>query len=99
MSVYLRHLKPDGILAVHISNRYLNLEPVLAGESAATGRIARVVDTEDDETQDVFGATWVLMTAAASGFDAAELNASRAIDSRNVRLWTDDYSNLFQILK
>ena len=34
MDLYFRHLKPDGILAVHISNRYLNLQPVLAGESA-----------------------------------------------------------------
>ena len=31
MELYFRHLKPDGILAVHISNRYLDLQPVLAG--------------------------------------------------------------------
>ncbi|SPF42943.1 Integral membrane protein-like protein [Candidatus Sulfopaludibacter sp. SbA4] len=101
MDLYFRHLKkPDGILAVHISNRFLDLQPVLAGETAATGTVARTVDTEDDESQDVFGATWVLITSPAAGFDDAEMNASTPIETkRTVRLWTDDYSNLFRILK
>ena len=100
MDVYFRHLQPDGILAVHISNRYLDLAPVLAGEVAATGKVARVVDTDDDESQDVFGATWVLITSPATGFDDAEQNGSTPLVARrSVRLWTDDYSNLFQILK
>jgi SAM-dependent methyltransferase len=100
MLVYFRHLGPDGVLAVHISNRYLDLEPVLAGETRATGKVARLVDTDDDDTQDVFGATWVLITSPASGFRGAELKDSAEIESkRTVRLWTDDYSNLFRILK
>jgi SAM-dependent methyltransferase len=100
MLLYFRHLRPDGVLAVHISNRYLDLEPVLAGETLATGKMARVVDTEDDDTQDVFGATWVLITSPASGFHGEELTNSRPIEfKRTVRLWTDDYSNLFRILK
>jgi SAM-dependent methyltransferase len=100
MLLYFRHLRPDGVLAVHISNRYLDLEPVLAGETRATGKLARVVDTEDDDTQDVFGATWVLVTSPASGFRGEELTNSTAIESKKtVRLWTDDYSNLFRILK
>jgi hypothetical protein len=100
MDLYFRHLKPDGLLAVHISNRYLDLQPVLQGEVAASGKIARVVDTEDDETQDVFGATWVLITNPATGFTQEELSSSAPLESkRTVRLWTDDYSNLFKILK
>ena len=69
MELFFRHLKPDGMLAVHISNRYLDLEPVIEGETRATGKIARVVDTEDDESVDVFGATWVLVTSPQPGFD------------------------------
>ena len=38
MDLYFRHLRPDGILAVHISNRYLDLVPVLAGEALSTGK-------------------------------------------------------------
>jgi SAM-dependent methyltransferase len=100
MKLYFRHLQPDGVLAVHISNRYLDLEPVLEGEIRATGKMARVVDTDDDDTQDIFGATWVLLTSKASGFHGEELRNSTEIGSRRtVRLWTDDYSNLFRILK
>jgi SAM-dependent methyltransferase len=100
MQLYFRHLQPDGILAVHISNRYLDLQPVLMGESQNLGKAARLVDTDDDETQDVFGATWVLLASNADVFREGELLT--AVDlhpSRTVRLWTDDYSNLFRILK
>jgi len=100
MDVFFRHLKPDGILAVHISNRYLDLQPVLEGETKALGKVARLVDTDDDESAGVFGATWVLMTSPVGGFDGEVQEHSAEIAShRNVRLWTDDYSNLFQILK
>ena len=100
MDLYFRHLKPDGILAVHISNRYLDLQPVVQGEAKATGHVTRLVDTDDDDSQDVFGATWVLVTAPSPGFDAGILDNSTVLESkRSVRLWTDDYSNLFQILK
>lgn len=100
MELYFKHLNPDGILAVHISNRYLDLQPVVQGEAAATGHIARLVDTDDDDTQDVFGATWILVTNPQPGFSPEVLNQSEKLDSpRKIRLWTDDYSNLFQILK
>ena len=100
MDLYFHHLKPDGILAVHISNRYLDLQPVLRGEARVEGKVARLVDTDDDDTQDVFGATWVLITSPKPGFDNTIAAASSPLEqSRNIRLWTDDYSNLFQILK
>src|SRR5664279_2180445 len=100
MDLYFRHLRPDGILAVHISNRYLNLQPVLEGEVRATQKIARVVDTEDDEDVGVFGATWVLIASPATGFKGEIPGNSEPLDSKKiVRLWTDDYSNLFKILK
>jgi SAM-dependent methyltransferase len=100
MDLFFRHLKPDGILAVHISNRYLDLQPVVRGEAQATGKVTRLVDTDDDESQDVFGATWVLVVSPSAGFDKAILDASREVERlRTVRLWTDDFSNLYQILK
>jgi hypothetical protein len=100
MDLYFRHLKQDGILAVHISNRYLDLQPVLAGETKATGRVARMVDNDEDDSQDVFSSTWVLIRNAQPGFTPDELQHSAEVESKRVvRLWTDDYSNLFQILK
>ena len=63
MRLFFRHLKPDGILAVHISNRYLDLEPVLEGEAKALGKTAREMDTDDDDATDVFAATWILLVS------------------------------------
>jgi SAM-dependent methyltransferase len=100
MDVYFRHLRPDGILAVHISNHHLDLEPVVAGEAQSSGRRARMVDTEDDGDSGVFAATWVLVTAPPNDFDNAIRASSNPLSHlRRVRPWTDDYSNLFQILK
>jgi hypothetical protein len=100
MQLFFRHLSRDGILAVHISNRYLDLEPVVGSESRALGKAARTVDTDDDESRDVFSATWVLVTSPGPGFGDLVVNASKPIEmARRTRLWTDDYSNLFQILK
>ncbi len=101
MALYFRRLSPDGILAVHISNRYLNLQPVLAGEARALGKTARLFDTDDDESTGVFGATWVLLASSEKAFDGEGYTAGKhlATDGSGVRLWTDDYSNLFQILK
>jgi SAM-dependent methyltransferase len=100
MELYFRHLKPDGILAVHISNRFLDLEPVVDGECRALGKIDRLVDNDDDDAQDVFAATWVLVTSPANGFDKLIMDGSAEIKpGRKIRLWTDDYSNLFQILR
>lgn len=100
MRIYFRHLNKDGILAVHISNRYLDLQPVLEGEVKAMGKVARLVDNDEDETQDVFSATWVLITTPPAGFSPDIVSHSTEVGaSRKVRLWTDDYSNLFQILK
>lgn len=100
MEIYFRHLNPDGILAVHISNRYLDLQPVLDGEVKALGKVARLVDNDEDEAQDVFSATWVLITSPPTAFTPEILSHSTPVEVKKpIRLWTDDYSNLFQILK
>jgi SAM-dependent methyltransferase len=100
MQLYFRHLRPDGVLAVHISNRYLDLQPVVEGEAQSLGKLTRTIDNDDDDTTDVFSATWVLVFAPDSGFQPPEFFSSADIKSRRkVRMWTDDYSNLFQILK
>jgi SAM-dependent methyltransferase len=100
MQLYFRHLRPDGVLAVHISNRYLDLQPVVEGEAQTLGKLTRTFDTDEDESVDVFSATWVLVFAPGSGFAPPEFATIADIKSKwKVRLWTDDYSNLFRILK
>jgi SAM-dependent methyltransferase len=98
--LYFRHLKPEGVLAVHVSNKHLDLTPVVKLAARSLQKDARLIDTEDEE-HDVFGSTWVLVTASASFFDGPLMRTVAAAVPlpRKVRMWTDDYSNLFQILK
>jgi SAM-dependent methyltransferase len=99
--LYFRHLKPSGVLAVHVSNRYLNLEPVVHTIATYLHKEDGTVDTEDEDEIGVFGSDWVLVTGRQDFFDAPLIHgaAAKIKSGLKLRLWTDDYSNLFQILK
>ena len=100
--VYFRHLKPSGILAMHISNRYLDLEPVCAGGAAFFNRQAMTVYDEGDEAPYLSSSSWVLVTSDTAifldkAFDDAFIMPAKS--KKGFRAWTDDYSNVVQILK
>ena len=101
LQLYFRHLKPDGILVVHISNKYLDLEPVLARLSRSLGKASLVIETEDDDSGTCYGTTYVLLANSPDVLDRAELRgAGHEAELRaGVGLWTDDYSNLYRLLK
>ncbi|MCC6537974.1 MAG: spermidine synthase [Bryobacterales bacterium] len=96
---YYRHLKPGGVIVIHISNKYLDLEPVLARIAESLHKPAIVV--ESDDSGDCFGTTYVLFAHDPSVFERPEFSGSArpAKTNRKVGIWTDDYSNLFHILK
>jgi hypothetical protein len=101
IQLYFRHLKPEGVLALHISNRYLDLKPVCEGGAAAVGREAWVVDDEGDEASYLSSSTWVLVTSDLSLYQGKffkDATISQFHAKKGFRPWTDDYSNLFQIL-
>jgi hypothetical protein len=101
-AVYFKQLKPGGILAVHVSNRFLNLVPVVARNAHDFGKAAVLVDDDGNDEDYLSSSDWVLVAAdpavfsnsyfKAHGVETAELRTG-------LRPWTDDFSNLFQILK
>jgi len=101
IGVYRRHLAPGGIIAFNVSNDFLALAPVLEQLARNAGMQAvRVIDREDPQ-RGVFDSEWVLVTANA-GFLAnpAVVRVRQPIDvPAGLRLWTDDYSSLFPIIK
>ena len=100
--VYFRHLKPSGILAVHISNRYLDLEPVVARNASDLGKTAMDVDWDEEETDYMATNDWVLVSGDPTVFKDPLFKSSSIKPAKmrpGLRPWTDDYSNLFQILK
>jgi SAM-dependent methyltransferase len=99
---YFRHLKPDGILAVHISNRYLDLEPVVeraAHDLRKTGLLYNWTPPLDDFL--CFSCTWALIMDPSTAAAHPELldEAAQLKPRRNFPLWTDDFSNVLRILK
>jgi hypothetical protein len=100
-TTYFRHLKPSGILAVHISNRYLDLAPVCALGARDFGKIATVVG-DDGENDYELPSTWVLLTSDVAWFQSHSFDGADpfpAVAPAHFREWTDNYSNVFQILK
>jgi hypothetical protein len=100
-ALYLEHLAPDGVIAAHITNAHLDLLPVF--QQLATFHDLRLLSIEYGGNADGgYASHWVLLSPDASVLNIPALQA-RAADlsaySTDVRLWTDDYSNLFQILK
>ena len=100
-ALYWRHLKPDGVLAVHISNKFLDLGPVVKNAALETGKQVMMIDNEEEENEVIFSADWVLVTARAGFFDTPLLkNKGAPVKARpDLRVWTDDYSNLWKILR
>ncbi len=104
LATYLRHMKPDGIVAFHVSNRFLDLVPVVARISREQGVHAVLVqdDPDDDEPIERSRSDWVLVSRSREALAAkaiVERDATPAEDRPEWRTWTDDYSNLIQILK
>ena len=99
--LYLKHLGADGILAVNISNRHLNLVPVVWTLADNLG-LSRVLISDPGSLPDTFPSLWMLMSRDPSLLDAAGI-LSHATPMNGyvspVKLWTDDFSNLIQILK
>jgi spermidine synthase len=98
---YFRQLRSGGILAVHVSNRYLDLVPVVQRAAEALSLELREVDNYDDEPVGVYRSDWLLLSASPAAFEGPLLRevAHRVDADPGVRLWTDDYSDLYHILK
>jgi spermidine synthase len=99
--LYWRHLKPDGVLAVHVSNKYLSLSPVIAMAANESRKQAMIFSYGGNEINEESSADWVLVTSRPNFFGMPDtVRAGRSIDPiPGLRMWTDDYSNLYQILR
>lgn len=100
LELYFRHLKPGGLLALHLTNTHLNLVPVVGGLARRLGKHGLLIANEDNQELGVARSTWAVLSTQP--LDAPELQDIPPPEPQArspVRVWTDDYSNLFQILK
>jgi hypothetical protein len=100
MAVYLRHMKPGGVVAFHVTNRFLHLAPVVKRIADADGLHAALI-ADDAEGSDLARTDWVLVTRDPAVLAREEIakTASEIDEIRGLGVWTDDFNNLFQILK
>jgi SAM-dependent methyltransferase len=100
LAIYRRHVKPEGTIAFHVTNRFLNLIPVVEALARAQGLTATWV-SDPGEGVLASRSDWVLVSANAQLLAHPRIaEATLPIESRpDWRLWTDDFNNLFQVLK
>lgn len=106
LSVFRRHLKPNGILAIHISNVHFDLARVTAGLARDAGMAC--IQWDDPHVPDEVaghpklsapGSRWSLLADSATTLDSELLLTSAELPPRNSQvIWTDDHSNLLQVL-
>lgn len=99
MNDYLRVLRPDGVILFHITNRYLDLVPVLHGAAEKLGLNMKYHQSREDLFNHRFSARWAILTRDRAAFDRItagddewQLPAGKPI------LWTDDFYNLWSVI-
>lgn len=101
--VYRRHLRPDGIIAVHIANRYLDLEPVVLKAARHLEMRALILNGHgNDENSWTYASAWVLLTGNQALVDHPDLKeavSAPKVHSPDLPMWTDDYTSIFGILQ
>ena len=101
--LYEKHLKPNAVIAVHISNRHLNLEPVVANVAERFGYQTGVIRNETPiEKWWLMTSVWIVLCKDPSLFQGPLLKAvsvpARSQPSQ-VPLWTDDFASIYRILR
>lgn len=105
MQLYLDRLTPDGVLAMHISSRHLDLLPVVSANAARLGLAARTrVDHPSEERRSKYAATssrWVVLARTEQHLEslATDENWNQLEDVDDDRTWTDDFSNVAQTIR
>lgn len=98
LTVYLRHLKPGGVIAFHTSNRYLDLPPLVATLARERGLLARLVESDADDDFNT-PSSWVLVSRRSSFFESSEIKAAAGpIAAGAAVAWTDDFSDLLRVM-
>ena len=96
--VYLRHLKPDGVLAFHITNAYFDLRPVLAGLAQELEMSHVTVSRDATPKAETSISTWMLLSRNPATLKAA-LGKLTSFDTKQPLIfWTDDRNNLIEVL-
>jgi hypothetical protein len=105
ISLYRSKLTSSGVLVFNISNQYVDLRSVLAREAEAAGMLSYVRDdgviTPTEAADEIFASTWMVMAPSRAVLSnlSSQVGWSPAIASPGTQLWTDDFSDIFSVLR
>ena len=99
-AIYLNHLAPDGVIAVHVSNRHLDLKPVVARVAREFG-LSSVHIATDRQTPHIARSYWMLVSANREFLESPDISQYAELEQApaDFPLWTDQYTNVVQLLK
>jgi tRNA A58 N-methylase Trm61 len=98
--LYLTHMNKGGIIVVHITNKHLDLYPVMERISELLDLESAEVSVFEEEHETEYGSDWVLLSRSKipAGI-LAKSHVTLPAGDTDIRLWTDDYSSIFEVLK
>ena len=102
VDLYWKHLKPDGVLLFHISNRFVDLTPVVRGLADHFGSKVLLIQSESEQARGVSEATWAILTRNQVFLETQAIQAAAETwldDERPPLIWTDDFASLWQVFK
>ena len=102
MRLYRQRMKPDGVLAIHLSNNHLNLTPLAHRLAVEIGLQSRDIRSQRLDATGTRAARWLLATAEADLWDHANLMDAQDCaleDLQAAPLWTDQHHNLASVIR
>jgi hypothetical protein len=96
-AIYRRHLAPDGVIAVHISNRHFALRPVVDAIGAHY-HLATAAIHSDDTSFGGFSSLWVLVSPDPKVLEVDRISKAALPEDHRRVLWTDNHASLVEVL-
>lgn len=97
--IYWEHLNRDGVLAVHVSNRHLDLAPVVFRLAREMGKRAMIVNSTSYPPTGVYESSWVVVSSNQAFWEDPEVRLYSRFVAEPGPLWTDDFSSIIPVLK
>ena len=88
------------MLAVHITNRFLDLRPVVKAAANHFGKEVRLVESDGDSVKQTYHSIWALIGSDAAFFKHPDLRMATTVDARpGFKPWKDDYSSILSVMQ
>ncbi len=100
--IYLKHLKPDGLIAMHISTHHVDLQSVVRRLAAHFQLSTAWIETHSNDAKGIFDSDWIILAKNKEFQNHPQIETSKTeykAPLKNISLWTDNHANLLQVLK